>query len=401
MIVNDPVFGFIEIPEGLLTQLVKHPYVVRLTRLKQLGATHYVYPGAVHTRFQHSVGALHLVSQAVNALGERGVCILDHERMGVEAAMLLHDLGHGPMSHVLEHCFVKGISHEEISLHLMEHINREMGGALDIAIRIYRDSYPKHYLHELVCSQLDMDRLDYLCRDSFFTGVREGIIGVARIIKMLDVRNDQLVVEGKGIYTIENYLMARRLMYWQVYLHKTVLAAGEMLRLAIERARRLVAEGQEVECAPCLAYFLRHHVDAAFAKSHPEWISQFAALDDTDVESALKQWATHEDFVLSTLARGYTERRLLKATELEAPLTDEQLNTKRMEVAQKMGITPKEGSYFVQTREIGQMLYSTADDHISIIQKDGSVRDLSAFSELLTGQHSDRTTKRYFLFSPR
>ena len=213
MIINDPVFGFIEVPEGLMAQLVRHPLFVRLSRLKQLGPTHYVYPGATHTRFEHSLGAFHLVCQAVGALGERGVCILEHEQEGVMAAMLLHDLGHGPLSHTLEHTFLHGVTHEDISLMLMERMGRDLGHSLQTAIDIYRGTYPKRFLHELVCSQLDMDRLDYLCRDSFFTGVREGIIGVARIIKMLDVKDDQLVVEQKGIYTLENYLMARRLMY--------------------------------------------------------------------------------------------------------------------------------------------------------------------------------------------
>ena len=398
MIINDPVFGFIEVPEGLMAQLVRHPLFVRLSRLKQLGPTHYVYPGATHTRFEHSLGAFHLVCQAVGALGERGVCILEHEQEGVMAAMLLHDLGHGPLSHTLEHTFLHGVTHEDISLMLMERMGRDLGHSLQTAIDIYRGTYPKRFLHELVCSQLDMDRLDYLCRDSFFTGVREGIIGVARIIKMLDVKDDQLVVEQKGIYTLENYLMARRLMYWQVYLHKTALAAAEMLIVALERAKELVNGGIQLPCSPSLLYFLKNDVTPQFAKTHLEWLDHYVQLDDAEIETAMKCWAACNDPVLARLAAGYTHRHLFKAIEADAPVTEATLQSHREQIARRLNITLHEASYLVRSREIGQTLYSTHDDHISILMKDGSVRDISRFSELLSNTLADRPTKRYYLF---
>lgn len=398
MIINDPVFGFIEVPEGLMAQLVRHPLFVRLSRLKQLGPTHYVYPGATHTRFEHSLGAFHLVCQALGALGERGVCILEHEQEGVMAAMLLHDLGHGPLSHTLEHTFLHGVTHEDISLMLMERMGRDLGHSLQTAIDIYRGTYPKRFLHELVCSQLDMDRLDYLCRDSFFTGVREGIIGVARIIKMLDVKDDQLVVEQKGIYTLENYLMARRLMYWQVYLHKTALAAAEMLTVALERAKELVNGGIQLPCSPSLLYFLKNDVTPQFAKTHPEWLDHYVQLDDAEIETAMKCWAACNDPVLARLAAGYTHRHLFKAIEADAPVTEATLQSHREQIARRLNITLHEASYLVRSREIGQTLYSTHDDHISILMKDGSVRDISRFSELLSNTLADRPTKRYYLF---
>ena len=398
MIINDPVFGFIEVPEGLMAQLVRHPLFVRLSRLKQLGPTHYVYPGATHTRFEHSLGAFHLVCQAVGALGERGVCILEHEQEGVMAAMLLHDLGHGPLSHTLEHTFLHGVTHEDISLMLMERMGRDLGHSLQTSIDIYRGTYPKRFLHELVCSQLDMDRLDYLCRDSFFTGVREGIIGVARIIKMLDVKDDQLVVEQKGIYTLENYLMARRLMYWQVYLHKTALAAAEMLIVALERAKELVNGGIQLPCSPSLLYFLKNDVTPQFAKTHPEWLDHYVQLDDAEIETAMKCWAACNDPVLARLAAGYTHRHLFKAIEADAPVTEATLQSHREQIARRLNITLHEASYLVRSREIGQTLYSTHDDHISILMKDGSVRDISRFSELLSNTLADRPTKRYYLF---
>ena len=314
------------------------------------------------------------------------------------AAMLLHDLGHGPLSHTLEHTFLHGVTQEDISLMLMERMGRDLGHSLQTAIDIYRGTYPKRFLHELVCSQLDMDRLDYLCRDSFFTGVREGIIGVARIIKMLDVKDDQLVVEQKGIYTLENYLMARRLMYWQVYLHKTALAAAEMLTVALERAKELVNGGIQLPCSPSLLYFLKNDVTPQFAKTHPEWLDHYVQLDDAEIETAMKCWAACNDPVLARLAAGYTHRHLFKAIESDAPVTEATLQSHREQIARRLNITFHEASYLVRSREIGQTLYSTHDDHISILMKDGSVRDISRFSELLSNTLADRPTKRYYLF---
>lgn len=401
MIINDPIYGFIEVSDGLLTNLVKHPLLIRLTRLKQLGPTYYVYPGAMHTRFQHSVGTLHLVSDAVNALQEKGIAITPEEKESVQAAMLLHDLGHGPMSHAMENTFVSEIEHEEISLLLMKRINEEMHGKLNTAIKIFQDRYPKHFLHELVCSQLDMDRLDYLSRDSFFTGVKEGNIGMARIIKMLNVKDDRLVVEQKGIYTIENYLITRRLMYWQVYLHKTAMAAQEILLMAIRRAQELARRGEQLPCTPDLDFFLRNKVNKQFAEAHPEWLDHFAALDDTDIEIALKQWSKSADKVLALLSSDYTNRHLFKAKAIDTPVSQEQMEQMRKQMALILGITEEEASYFVRNKETDQMLYSSRDDHIYIHFKDDTIRDISELSELISSNLIDKKSRRFYLFYQR
>jgi HD superfamily phosphohydrolase len=257
-IINDPVFGFIKIPRGLLLSIVKHPLFQRLSRIKQLGLASVVYPGAQHTRFQHSLGAFHLMSEAVQSLSQKGIFFFDSETEALQAAILMHDIGHGPFSHVLENTLIRGISHEDISLMMMDQINQEMNGQLNLAIKIYKDEYPKRFMHQLISSQLDVDRLDYLRRDSFFTGVHEGNIGSARIIKMLDVADDQLVVNSKGIYSIENYLTSRRLMYWQVYLHKTAVGYEKILVNTLLRARQLMREGRRLFASPALAFFLLH-----------------------------------------------------------------------------------------------------------------------------------------------
>ena len=401
MLINDPVHGFIEIAEGMIETLVRHPYFVRLHRIKQLGPTAYVYPGGQHTRFAHSIGALHLITNALRVLQHKGCDISEDEAEAAKAAMLLHDIGHGPMSHCLEGIFVRTASHEQLTLLLMEQLDAELGGALAMAIEIFRDTYPKHFLHELICSQLDMDRLDYLCRDSFFAGVREGNIGAERIIKMLNVKDDRLVVEAKGIYTIENYLMARRLMYWQVYLHKTALAAQETLAAVMERANELVARGVQLPASSSLAYFLYNKVDLEYMRRNPEAIRNYTMLDDSDIITALKEWTTNDDRVLSILASYYIDRHLYKARELSAPLSAAQLKEIEQIVALRLGIAPEDTHYFVRPRRVSQMLYSTADDHICVLMKDGAVRDISNFSELLHSEMVDRRSERNYLFTPR
>ena len=283
----DPVFGFIKVPRGLLLDIVKHPLMQRLTRIKQLGLASFVYPGAQHTRFQHSLGAFHLMSEAIVSLLQKGIFIFDSEAEAIQAAILMHDIGHGPFSHVLEDTLIHGIAHEDISLMMMEQINNEMNGALNLALKIFKDEYPKRFLHQLISSQLDMDRLDYLRRDSFFTGVTEGNIGSARIIKMLNVVDDQLVVEQKGIYSIENYLTSRRLMYWQVYLHKTAVASEKVLVNALLRAKQLAHEGKQLFAPPPLHYFLYNDVDRQWFMSHDEALRHYELLDDNDIWSAM------------------------------------------------------------------------------------------------------------------
>ncbi len=401
MIINDPVHGFIEIPKGLLTTLVKHPAFVRLSRIEQLGPTSYVYPGGRHTRFAHSIGTLHLITEALRILEHKGCAITPEEAEAAKAAMLLHDLGHGPMSHSLEGNFVCGLSHEDMTLLLMQRLNRELDGRLSLAITIFRDEYPKHFLHELICSQLDMDRLDYLCRDSFFAGVREGNIGAERIIKMLNVKDDRLVVEQKGIYTIENYLMARRLMYWQVYLHKTALAAREALHTALCRAVELTERGYTLPASAVLSYFLHNRIDRHFIEAHPEALNNYLLLDDSDIISALKQWMSCDDKVLSLLAANYINRNLYKARELPAQPTPAELEPLRQAAAEQLGIAVEDVHYFVRPLKVSQMLYSTSEDHITILMKDGSVRDISDFSELLHSEMVDRRSERYYLLMQR
>lgn len=401
MIISDPVHGFIEVPQGLLTRLVKHPLFFRLSRIKQLGPTNYVYPGARHTRFEHSLGAYHLATKAIDSLKEKGNILLPQEEEGLRIAMLLHDIGHGPMSHALEEVLVEGISHEDITVLLMEQLNDETDGQLETAIKIFTDKYPHIYLSELIHSQLDMDRMDYLCRDSFFTGVREGNIGADRIIKMLNVRADRLVVDWKGIYTIENYLMSRRLMYWQVYLHKTVMAAKELLVVALRRAQQLARSGKEVYASPDLAYFLHNRVDKKFAQAHPEWIQHYTQLDDGDLESAMKQWQHSGDKVLGLLASDYINRNLYKVVEPRQAVSAGNLQSMRTKMASILGITPEEAAFFVRTTEVHQELYSSADDHIFIRFKDDSTNDIAEVSELLGSEMVDKVDHRNFLFYQR
>ncbi len=307
-IINDPVFGFITLPSEFIYDLLQHPYVHRLTRIKQLGLTSYVYPGTQHTRFQHSLGALHLMTEAVTTLRKKGNEITDAEADAVYAAILLHDIGHGPFSHTLEHFFFDDISHEEIGIAIIKQMNIEFGGRLDTTIEILQDTYHKHFLHELVSGQLDMDRLDYLRRDSFFSGVSEGNIGSARIIKMLNIKDGKLVVEAKGIYSIENFLMTRRLMYWQVYYHKTVFASDTMVYQTLKRARYVERNGGELLATPSLKYFLKEPAE----KLTPEALDKFMNIDDSDVWVALKNWCDSSDKVLAMLSDGIVNRHLFK-----------------------------------------------------------------------------------------
>lgn len=400
-IINDPVHGFIEIPDGIISQLVRHPYVFRLSRIKQLGPTDYVYPGGRHTRFEHSLGAYHLACQAIESLREKDHNITENDAEGVKIAILLHDIGHGPFSHVLEENLVHGISHEDITCLLMEKLNEEFQGKLSTAIQVFKNEHPKYFLSELIHSQLDLDRMDYLCRDSFYAGVREGNIGAARIIKMLDIKDNQLVVNWKGVYTIENYLMARRLMYWQVYLHKTVVAAKEILTMSIQRAHELLQQGKRIFTTPALDFFLANQVDKTFMAQHPEWVEHFINLDDSDMECALKQWTKCDDTVLSTLATDYIQRHLYKVIILSDPITEAELKKYRQQLATMMNITESEAAYFIRNKEVHQVLYSTADDHIMIRFKDNSVKDISSISELLGSEMVDNVCRRNFLFVQR
>ena len=396
-IINDPVFGFIKIPRGLLYDIVKHPLFQRLTRIKQLGLACVVYPGAQHTRFQHSLGAFHLMSEAVRSLSQKGIFIFDSEAEAVQAAILMHDIGHGPFSHVLEDTLISGISHEDISLLMMEQINKEMNGALNLAIAIFKDQYHKRFLHQLISSQLDMDRLDYLRRDSFFTGVTEGNIGSARIIKMLNVVDDQLVVEHKGIYSIENYLTTRRLMYWQVYLHKTTVAYEKMLVNILRRAKQLAREGKDIFAAPALRYYLYNDVDAKFFSEHQEALHNYELLDDNDIWSSVKVWAGSDDKILSLLAHNLLYRNIFRVEIREEPIPEEEIAEKQQELALRAGVGFDEASYLMSVNTIQKDMYNVNDDKISILYKDNTCKDISEASEILNVALLSKKIRKYYL----
>jgi HD superfamily phosphohydrolase len=396
-IINDPVFGFIKIRRGLLYDIVQHPLFQRLNRINQLGLASVVYPGARHTRFQHSLGAFHLMAEAVKSLTEKGVYIFDSEAEAVQAAILMHDIGHGPFSHVLENTLIHGISHEDISLMMMEQINRDLRGQLNLAISIFKDEYPNKIFHQLISSQLDMDRLDYLRRDSFYTGVTEGNIGSARIIKMLNVADDRLVVEAKGIYSIENFLTTRRLMYWQVYLHKTAVGYEKVLVNALMRAKQLVKEEREIFATPALAYFLYNDVDKAWFEQHDEALRMYSELDDSDIWSALKVWKHSDDIVLATLAEDMLDRHLFKVEVSEEKPSDERLNEIVQRIGNKMNISENDTRYMMTLTEIGKDMYNPEDDSIGILYKDGTVKDIAEASEILNVQLLSKKIRKYYL----
>jgi HD superfamily phosphohydrolase len=393
----DPVFGFISVPRGLLLNIVKHPLMQRLTRIKQLGLASVVYPGAQHTRFQHSLGAFHLMSEAILSLRQKGIFIFDSEAEAIRAAILMHDIGHGPFSHVLENTLIHGISHEDISLMMMERINKEMNGELNLAMKIFKNEYPKKFLHQLISSQLDMDRLDYLRRDSFFTGVTEGNIGSARIIKMLNVVDDNLVIDQKGIYSIENYLTSRRLMYWQVYLHKTTVAYEKVLVNMLRRAKRLAKEGQQVFASPALAYFLYNDVDNEWFNTHAEALEMYSQLDDSDIWSALKVWRNHDDKILSVLAADLLDRRIFKVEIREEEPTTEETSQLKAALAAHFHIGEADADYLMSLNTIQKDMYDIHDDHISILYKDGTLKDIADASEILNVQLLSKKIRKYYL----
>ena len=398
-IINDPVFGFINIPNDLLYDIIQHPYFQRLGRIKQLGLTSTVYPGAQHTRLQHSLGAMHLMGEAIAQLRQEGHEITPTEAEGARAAILLHDIGHGPFSHALENSLVSGVSHEEISLWMMEKINAELEGKLDTALSIFTNNYHKKYLHQLVSSQLDMDRLDYLSRDSFFSGVSEGIIGAARIIKMLNIHNDQLVVEAKGIYSIEKFLVARRLMYWQVYLHKTSVAAEKMLLNLLKRAKELASKKVDLFASPALHYFLYNEVNKQNFMHSGVALENFAMLDDSDIICAIKVWSTHSDTVLSTLCKASTDRRLFKVEIVPEPISDEKRQSQLELYVEHFGVSIKEAAYFLGEEIVSTDTYTPQDDNINILYKDGTIKDIADASDMLNiTVLTKKVEKHYFCY---
>lgn len=396
-IINDPVHGFIKIPRGLLLNIVQHPLMQRLTRIRQLGMSSFVYPGAVHTRFMHSLGAFHLTSEAIFSLTQKGLFIFDSEAEAVEAAILMHDIGHGPFSHVLENTLISGICHEDISLKMMEQINHDLGDQLNLALSIFKDNYPKHFLHQLISSQLDMDRLDYLSRDSFFTGVQEGVIGCARILKMLNVVDDQLVIDQKGLYSIENYLTSRRSMYWQVYLHKTVVACEKVLVNLLRRAKYLIHNGKDLFAPPALRYFLYNDVNREMFENDPQALKNYAMLDDNDMWSAIKVWSQNDDKILSLLANNLINRKLFKVEVFDEEITDDYIEELRNGLAETFDISFDDTQYLYSINTIEKNMYDFGGDGIKVLMKDGTMKDICDVSELLNAALQSCQKPKYYV----
>lgn len=380
-IINDPVYGFITIPFEIVHDIIEHPWFQRLSRIRQLGLTYLVYPGALHTRFHHTIGALHLMTGAIETLKSKGHHITDEEAEGACIAILMHDIGHGPFSHALENLLAKNVSHEYLSELFMNRLNKEFDGKLEVAISIFNNQHPKRFLHQLVSSQLDVDRLDYLNRDSFFTGVSEGVISSDRIIKMLDIADGNLVVEEKGIYSVEKFITARRLMYWQVYLHKTVLAAEHMLVNIITRARQLSLRGEILFGTPSFLDFLQNEHQKADFESNPEILASFANLDDFDVFTSVKEWCNHPDKVLSTLCQGLVNRKLYKIEIRKEAFDTGEIRKLREEISNSLNISIEEAAYFAFTDSIQNNAYSSTDDKINILFKDGTIVDIAKASD--------------------
>jgi uncharacterized protein len=396
-IINDPVYGFVTFRHDHLLDLIDHPYFQRLRRIAQLGLSYLVYPGAVHNRFQHAIGALHLMQNAIEEIRYKGHDISKEEELGCLCAILFHDIGHGPFSHALEHSIVDKVHHEQISAYLMANLNKESNGAFDLAIRIFNNQYHKKFLHQLVSSQLDMDRLDYLARDSFFSGVVEGQVGSERIIKMLDVVNDELVVEEKGIYSIEKFIVARRFMYWQVYLHKTVLSAEFMLVNALRRAKYLAEQGETVFCSPALYYFLYNKIGQDDFENGTLAIENFVQLDDFDIMGAIKVWQNHEDKVLSELSKGIVNRSLFKIEMSREKVDPMRIQNKIDEIAQRLQLSHEEASYFVISDRVYNRAYNVKTDVIKVKMKDGTIVDAAQASDHLNLQALSESVEKYFI----
>lgn len=405
-IINDPVLGFINIRSELVFDLIEHPYFQRLRRIKQLGLSCMVYPGANHTRFEHALGALHLMRSAIGVLRMKGQEISDEEADAVTVAILLHDIGHGPFSHALETTLVQGVSHESISLLLMEELNRQFEGKLDLAIQIFTNRYPKLFLHQLVASQLDMDRLDYLGRDSFFSGVSEGVISSDRIIKMLNVRNDELVVEYKGIYSVENFLISRRLMYWQVYLHKTVLSAEYLLINVLARARELSLRGVDLFATPVLKAFLTSVIKLEdfqqnrIVAGRPV-LDLFTRLDDNDIIASVKEWQDNSDTVLSYLSKCIVNRRLYKIKISKKPINEQKIQLLKEKICKQFNVCSVELKYFLISDTISNSAYAKdSSEKINILFKNNKTSDISDASDINLSVLSE-TVRKYFICYPK
>lgn len=400
-IINDPIYGFISMPRNRVMPIIEHPYFQRLRRIRQLGMTHLVYPGAHHTRFHHAIGAMHLMEQAIGVLQSKEYDISPEETEAVTIAILLHDIGHGPFSHALEDSIVTNIRHEELSALFMDRLNQHLDGRLHLAIDIFRNKYEKKFLHQLVSSQLDMDRLDYLSRDSFFTGVSEGVISHDRIIKMLDLANDELVIEEKGIYSIEKFIIARRLMYWQVYLHKTVVGAECLLINILKRAKELVKSGVKLFATPALMVFLMKEYSLNDFKSDPGLLDTFAQLDDSDVSASVKVWTGSDDYVLSDLCRRLIERRLFKVMLQKEPFPEAAISTARDHTLKTSKVSERDLSYYFVRGKIVNNAYQRDKDKINIRMKDGTIMDIADASDTLNIKYMSEPVEKHYLCFPK
>ncbi len=404
-IINDPVYGFININNDLIFDIIEHPWFQRLRRIRQLGLTHLVYPGAMHTRFQHALGATYLMSQAIEVINSKKNIITHEEAEAVMAAILLHDIGHGPFSHALEHSIIENNSHENLSLLIMEELNKQFNNKLYLSIEIFKNNYHKRFLHQLVSGQLDMDRLDYLRRDSFFTGVSEGIVGSDRIIKMLNVIDDNLVIDAKGIYSIEKFLITRRFMYWQVYLHKTVLSAENLLINILRRAKELYNKGFKLFAPPSLEFFLSQKFPKITSNSTDDTkyqlLNNFLSLDDSDIISSLKVWQNHNDNILSALCKQMNNRKLYKIELQNNPFPINKIDELKEKAIKKLNIAENEVNYFVFSDSVIGNTYNINDNKISILFNNGSLVDISEASDMLNIQILSKITKKYFLCYPK
>ncbi|MCC7400624.1 MAG: HD domain-containing protein [Chitinophagaceae bacterium] len=394
-IINDPVYGFITLDHPLILQIISHPVYQRLRNIHQMAFAHLVYPGAVHSRLHHSLGAYHLMCSALNELKSKGTEITDEEELSAKIAILLHDIGHGPFSHALENELIRGISHEAVSILIMKVLNEEFKGQLQMAIDVFTNNYPKHFLHQLISGQLDVDRMDYLTRDSFFTGVAEGVIGYDRILKMLTVHEGNLMVEEKGIYSIEKFLVSRRLMYWQVYLHKTVLSAEMMLVKIIRRAKELISKKLPAKAvSDALNFFLQNQNDSTPIEEH---LDTFCQLDDHDVMATIKNWSRHPDKILSVLCRSLVNRNLLKV-KLQAEAFDPVwVAEKKKEAASSLNLSFEDTDYFVFTGVASNTTYDPGDERINVLFKDGTVKDISEVDNALIQRNLSSTIKKHYI----
>jgi HD superfamily phosphohydrolase len=398
-IVNDPIYGFITVPTEGIYHLIEHPYFQRLRRISQMGLSYLVYPGAHHTRFQHAMGAMHLAHRAVQVLRSKGVDINTEEEHGLLAAVLLHDIGHGPFSHALEHSLVEGIDHEEISLAFMQALNAELGGSLTLAISMFRNEYSRPFFHQLISGQLDMDRLDYIKRDSFYTGVSEGAINSERLISMMNVFDGQLVLDEKGIYSVEKFIIARRFMYWQVYLHKTGLVAEQLLTRALRRAKALVRKGGPIVASPTVLFFLERQFQ--LSDFSPEVIQRFAQLDDSDITWSLKQWVDGSDPVLSRLSTMLLDRDLLAIELREMPYSSQEVEQRKQQCVEDFGVDHADTRYFVFTGSISNRAYNMEQDTIKLLTKQGDTTDVAQASDQLNLKALSKTVVKHYLCFPK